>query len=296
MQVAKFFFSFEQILWCKLLFFRIVECPSEFRSDRLGKVATNKSGQITVDTLAELRTQLNSKKDKYKMSEAKVEVTKLLAYKLEDIVAAKNANSGQGSQVIRWTLSDTDSTRNEYLWLVKVKPILMKVLAVIFGVLSLFSFLGVVCSMAGVSSDVSVYYLAVHASTSTTGGITIFVLITLGYITYITSWSLFQIRLAGLMELVPYRTTPESLSFNVRMIARLAAPLAFFYLGWINENGIKSGSWQYNQAPNLVTYQNITSGNATQLVQVTTSQAIFMPSSFSNFYQLQSVPAIQVCM
>ena len=259
-------------------------------------MATNKSGQITVDTLAELRTQLNSKKDKYKMSEAKVEVTKLLAYKLEDIVAAKNANSGQGSQVIRWTLSDTDSSRNEYLWLVKVKPILMKVLAVIFGVLSLFSFLGVVCSMAGVSSDVSVYYLAVHASTSTTGGITIFVLITLGYITYITSWSLFQIRLAGLMELVPYRTTPESLSFNVRMIARLAAPLAFFYLGWINENGIKSGSWQYNQAPNLVTYQNITSGNTTQLVQVTTSQAIFMPSSFSNFYQLQSVPAIQVCM
>lgn len=266
----------------------------------MGKVATNKSGQITIDSLAELRTQLNTKKDKYKMSEAKVEVTKLLAYRLEDIVASKNANNGQGSQVIRWTLSDTDSTRNEYLWYVKVKPMLMKVLAVIFAILSLFSFLGVVCSMAGVSSTVSVYYLAVHDSKSTTGGITIFVLITLGYITYITSWSLFQMRLAGLMELVPYRTTPESLSFNVRMIARLAAPLAFFYLGWINENGIKSGSWQYNLAPNLVTYQNVTTlvGNGTQvqtyLQQVTTSQSIFMPSSFSNFYQLQSVVAIQV--
>jgi hypothetical protein len=40
------------------------------------------------------------------------------------------------------------------------------------------------------------------------------------------------------MELVPRRTTPESLSFNVRMCARLAAPLAFFYLGWISENGM----------------------------------------------------------
>lgn len=35
------------------------------------------------------------------------------------------------------------------------------------------------------------------------------------------------------------RTTPEALSFNVRMVARLAAPLAFFYLGWISENGIR---------------------------------------------------------
>ena len=33
------------------------------------------------------------------------------------------------------------------------------------------------------------------------------------------------------------QTTPEALSFNVRMCVRLAAPLAFFYLGWISENG-----------------------------------------------------------
>lgn len=36
---------------------------------------------------------------------------------------------------------------------------------------------------------------------------------------------------SGLMELVPHSTSPEGLSFNVRMCARLAAPLAFFYLG-----------------------------------------------------------------
>ena len=228
------------------------------------------------------------------MAEAKVDVTKLLAYKLEDIVAAKNANGGKGSEVIRWTLSDSDSTRNEYWWHSKIKPLLLKVAAVIFCFLSLFSFLGVICSMAGVSGNVSVYYLAVHNSQASTGGVAIFVLITLGYVTYITTWSLFQIRLAGFMELVPYRTTPESLSFNVRMIARLAAPLAFFYLGWINENGIKTGSWQYNNAPDLIQFGNVTYNGTVYYVQTTTTQSIFMPSAFSNFYQLQSVVAIQV--
>mmetsp|Transcript_7381 Transcript_7381/g.10461 ORF Transcript_7381/g.10461 Transcript_7381/m.10461 type:complete len:1010 (-) Transcript_7381:824-3853(-) len=275
----------------------IAECPPEFRSDRMGKVAANKAGQVTVDTLAALRTRLNTLKDQYKMAQAKIEVTKLLAYRLEDIVAAKNANNGQGSQVIRWTLVDQDSTRNEYLWEIRAKPILFKISAVCCAVLSLFSFLGVVCSMQGVSNNVSVYFLAVHDKVATPGGITIFILVTLGYVTYITSWSLFQMRLAGLMELVPNRTTPESLSFNVRMIARLAAPLAFFFLGWISENGIKSGSWQYNNAPNLVTYQNVTTvvngTSTTQLESMTTSQSIFMPSAFSNFYQLQSVYIIQ---
>jgi hypothetical protein len=264
----------------------------------MGKVAVDKSGKVTVDTLAALRTRMNLMKDRYRMAQAKVDATKMLAYRLEDIVAAKNANGGRGSDVIKWTLVGRDSTRNEYLWEVKVKPLLRKLMAVVFVVLSLFSFLGVVCSMEGVKKEVSVYYLAVHDKKATPGGITIFVLVTLGYVTYITSWSLFQMRLTGLMELVPYRTTPESLSFNVRMIARLAAPLAFFYLGWISENGIKSGSWQNNDAPNLVTYSNVTSVvNGTtysQIVQVTTSQALFMPSSFSNFYQLQSVYVIQV--
>jgi hypothetical protein len=91
------------------------------------------------------------------------------------------------------------------------------------------------------------------------------------------------------MELVPFRTTPESLSFNVRMNARLAAPLAFFYLGWMAENGIKEGDWLYNSAPDL--YQNVTVGNVTQAMY--TSQEIFMPSSFSDFYQLQSVGIIK---
>jgi hypothetical protein len=38
----------------------------------------------------------------------------------------------------------------------------------------------------------------------------------------------------------------------------LAAPLAFFYLGWIAENGIKDGPWTNNNAPPLPVLRNFT--------------------------------------
>eukprot|EP01038_Epipyxis_sp_PR26KG_P013392 gene13392-17956_t len=277
------------------------ECPPEFRSDRQGKVVTNKSGQVTIDTLANLRTELNMKKDRYKMSQAKVEVTKVLAYRLEDMVRAFYDGSG----VIHWSLTGTDSTNKEFLWYIKVKPILLKIAALLAGLMSILSFLGVVCSMTGVRNEVSVYFLATHDSQATVGGITVFILFTFGYTVYITSWAIFQMRLSGLMELVPMRTTPESLSFNVRAIARFAAPLAFFYLGWIAENGIKSGTWNYNNAPSI--YENVTITvinnssiyNTTHIhsyeknVTMLVSQSIFMPSAFSKFYQLERIGAIQ---
>lgn len=275
------------------------ECPPEFRSDRMGKVAVNKKGQVTVDSLAELRTRLNETKSQYRMAQAKSEETKIRAYMLEDIVKAKNENAA----VIHYSLSDTDSTVKERDWEIKHKPILLRITAVLAGMMTLFSFLGVVCSMNGVSNSGSVYYIVVHRDGASVGGIAFFMLFTLGFTTYITFWSLFQMRFAGMMELVPYRTTPTSLSFNVRMIARLAAPLAFFYLGWIAENGMKSGSWQYNNAP--YTYANVTYTypfNATSLdddyMETTTvlekiDNRVHMPSSFSKFYQLDSVHAIK---
>jgi hypothetical protein len=33
------------------------------------------------------------------------------------------------------------------------------------------------------------------------------------------------------------------MSFNARMVARLSAPLAFFYLGWLHENQTRDGTW-----------------------------------------------------
>ena len=89
------------------------------------------------------------------------------------------------------------------------------------------------------------------------------------------------------MELVPYKTTPESLSFNVRMVARLAAPLAFFYLGWLSENGIKDGPWTANQAPSITTYRNVTVPipfNSTTVTNATSSPS--SPGTASPSYVL----------
>ncbi len=67
----------------------MVECPAEFRSDRLGKVIANeKTGKVTIDTLSNYRTKLNLLKDQFKAAQTKVEYTKLEAYTYEDIVAA----------------------------------------------------------------------------------------------------------------------------------------------------------------------------------------------------------------
>lgn len=272
------------------------ECPSEFRSERMGKVASNKQGQVTVDSLAELRTRLNYLKDVYRMSQAKVEGTKILAYRLEDIVTAKN---NPNTDVIHWSLTDKDSTPQDYKWQIVYKPILLKVASVLTGILSFLSFLGVVCSMKGVSNNVSPYFLAVHSSASTPASICIFIFLTFGYTIYITTWSIFQMKISAACELVPGRTTPEALSFNVRMVARLAAPLAFFYLGWISENGIRSGSWTDNDAPSIIQLQNVSYYNTTtnstiyQMMNESVSQSISMPSAFSNFYQLQSVGSVQ---
>lgn len=275
----------------------ISECPPEFRSDRLGKVALEKkSGKVTIDSLAALRTRLNIMKSRYKMAQAKVEGTKLLAYRLEDIVTAKNTKT---ADTIHWSLTDKNSTTKEYNWEIIYKPILYKIFAVILAVMSIFSFLGVICSMEGVDNSVSVYFRAVHDSDSSTGGIAVFILLTLGYTVYITTWALFQVRTSGNKELVAHRTTPGALSFNVRMVARLAAPLAFFYLGWIAENGIREGDWQYNDAPDTNSTQLIGTFNATTNTTTYTNETIiidntiFMPSAFSNFYQLQNVGAIK---
>ena len=276
----------------------IEESPSEFRSSRMGKVATNKSGQVTIDTLANLRLSLNMMKDRYRMSQARAESTKLNAYNLEDLVKAKTAGT-----LIHWSLLNRDSTRNEYLWYCVYRPYLLKFAALLTALLSILSFIGVISSMTGVPSTSSPYFLAVHQSNASAVGIVLFIFVTLGYTAYVTLWSLFQMRLEGYVELVPGRTTPESLSFNVRMCAKLAAPLAFFYLGWIAENGLDQGHWTHNNGQDTSYYTNVTMNTFNSTTNTTTSynetilitqtNAIFMPSAFSNFYQLQSIHFIQ---
>lgn len=214
------------------------DVPDGFTSSTMGKVAANKKGKVTLDTLAELRTRLCVKKDTYRMALGGVEGVKFRAYTLEDIVAATTRTDGKES--IYWSLYAKESSRVEWLWHLKIRPMLRKIGAILAFAVAIFMLMGVMGSINGASSSISLYYHIVHSDSATAGGIVIFVLFTLGYTAYITLWSLLQVKVAGLMELVPGQTTPQSMSFNVRMCMRLTPPLAFFYLGWLSENGVNS--------------------------------------------------------
>ncbi len=149
-----------------------------------------------------------------------------------------------GVRRIKWFYAKEDSEEWEYTWHIKVYPVLCRVGAVVSAALSLFSFLGIVGTLDGAGPLVSVYFLAVHDDRASGTGIVVFILFTLGYVGYVTMWSLFQMRIGGFMELIPGQlTTANSLSVNSRVVAKLTSPLAFFYLGWIFENGLITGPW-----------------------------------------------------
>jgi hypothetical protein len=208
------------------------------------------------------------------MAQGRVEQTKKLAYYYEDLVEATKRTDG--IKRIKWSFAP-ESTEWEYTWHILVVPVLYRCLSVVFAMLSLFSYLGVIGTMNGVGPGVSVYFLAVHDSSSSGSGICVFILFTLGYVAYVTMWSLFQMRLSGFMELLPGQlTTANSLSLNSRVVAHLASPLAFFYLGWIYENGVRTGSWTEGAADGTVG-----DGNNNSIM-----------SAFSKFYQISVIPVM----
>lgn len=239
----------------------LAECPQEFKSARMGDVAADKAGKVTIDTLAALRTRLNITKAAYRMAQARLENTQMGAYICEDLVDAKNRNNRRhdrfdGQRVIKWQLRGCDSTENEYRWLLLRRPLLCRFSAVVLGLLSFFCIIGAICSIKGVPRPSSPFFAIVHAPTNRRGGIMFFVALTFGYTVVVALWALLQLKSLG-FELVKGRTTPYSLSAFFRMVASLAFPLTFFYLGWVGENGIdKDGNdpWMYFSVPRNVTF------------------------------------------
>jgi len=222
----------------------IKECPTEFTSSTMGKPAVDKkTGKITINSLAALRSRVFTLKNSFHMSQGKVEEAKKNAYYYEDIIEAMGKSKSGGTETIKWSFAPESSTAG-YKWHVFYKPLMYRVLAIVSAVLSVFSYLGIIGTMSGVGQSVSVYSKAVHADDTSGGGIVVFVLFTLGYAAFVIVWSVFQMKIANMMELLPaQRTTANSLSVNSRACIRLSAPLAFFYLGWIFENGVRQGSW-----------------------------------------------------
>ena len=210
------------------------ECPPEFRSESSGQVVVDpRTNKITIDSLAELRRKLNLAKDEYRLAQGRLDAIKLRAYTAEDIHVAINRTDGV--KAINWSFRSKPGGPVSYYWHTTVRPIVLRCCAILCGMLTILSFLGVIGSFKGNSVDTSTYFLAVQADTTTPSERVFFVLLSMGYMCVVTFWAISEIRVSGIMEMVPFRTTPESLSFNARLVARFAAPMAFFYLGWIFE-------------------------------------------------------------
>lgn len=194
--------------------------------------------------------------------------------------------------------------------------------------------------MTGVSNDVSVYYLAVHNDNVRPAGIVLFILITLGYTVYITSWAIFQVSTfsqflplsspfplfnlpifspssaaivahysgqsqckqgVGSITIHPrgavlQRTHDRSsrCSLGILLPRYILTPLfspyissggdpfpivAIVMLGWISENGLRTGDYIMNDAPyvyNGTEIFNVTS-NSTYIVYNTTGTSSPFP-------------------
>lgn len=237
--------------------------PPEFTAKGAGTVADT----ITLKSLAQLKQKLYEKKQNYTITKRKVEELEKEAFFLEDIINAIDNNLNE----ITWTNPPKYNINKsvEYYYYTKVHHVLCKILAILFFVTSLFSFLGVFGSIKGIPLETSVYFVILHDNEATGTGIVIFTLLTLGYACYVAMWALYEMKITGIMELVNnHGTWPISMSFHARMVARLVAPLVFFYLGWIHENQDIGGNFEKN------------------------IDGVPIFTAFSKFYQIQVVPIL----
>lgn len=260
----------------------VSESPSEFKSNTMGKVAKENNKYITINSLANLRTKLNRDKELYKIIQSKLDEIKIRYYLLEDIVKAKN---NPNMSTIYYSIYDEESDNKEYMWQIVYKPTLLKLSAVFAFVFSIFTLLGIICSIHNVPNEVSIYYLAVHGPNISPVFILFFVSVTFYYVASITTWGLFQIKMSSVSELVPGKTTPQAMSSNTRLVSKLAAPLVFSYLGWIGENGIRTGNYIYNNAPKSIIYVNSTDDLNYTYIDPITDLNSYTPLSYPLFSQ-----------
>ena len=247
----------------------LANAPQEFRSSARGTVTRDrKTNKVSESTLAALNCRLKSDRLRYRAAQAKLDSIKLKAYRNEDIIAAMDRTDGVKS--ISWTVKGVESTEKEFNWFMYYRPYLLKLSAIGAAILSLLSFLGIIGSINGVSSNTSPYYDLIQRENLDEVTIVFVIFMTLGYAAAVTAWALFQIKFSSDLEMVPYRTTATSLCFNARMMAQLTPPLAFFYLGWIAENGLRSGDWLNNQG----------------------EPPIYMENAFVQFYQVSVIPGV----
>lgn len=256
--------------------FLIMDSPIDITSvdTKLGNVIINKQNDsVTIGALANYREKLYWSNSVFTMAQGNLNKLQMKAYFLEDLIDASGMDGDINEQIdgyrsINWSFKPK-STHQEYLWYIKIKPILYKIVAIIFGLMSLCSYLGIVSTIKGVPYNISPYFVVIHNKNISEPCIALFTFVTIGYVCYVTKWALFEMKFFKSLQLVKNNVTwPIPMSANSRIFASLSVPLIFFYLGWLHENGIEDGE-----------FQNDTNGNTLSTV-------------FSTFYKMKTIPIL----
>jgi hypothetical protein len=96
---------------------------------------------------------------------------------------------------IKWTQDGSEGGRYAYLYHTKYLPRYLKCLSIFCGILSALTLLGEGSTIGNnYKTGLAVYSDAVHEENASVFGVTLFSMLTLGYITFLLFWGMFQVN------------------------------------------------------------------------------------------------------
>ena len=211
-------------------------CPEKLmgKKNRQGRALLGENDKITKHSLATLHTRIIKGRANYNALQGRVERLKQTVRNLHDI---KNSELREdGVQKITWSLGRAEGSHLEWLWHIKIKDPFCKVSSIIFATLSFTVVMSELGMMAGKSAEINWWYMALNDSRNNAASVIFLSLIPLTYITFLVFWSLFRMRLPGMMIMVNgQQSSPKSMSFVARRAVGIAAPLIYLFYGMIFE-------------------------------------------------------------
>lgn len=206
-------------------------CPVSLREYHMSRPLNDiVVGVVTESRLAEFHSNLKVSLVEYKR--AKCEWTKCIKdiIEAEDIIKAEHSPNKRIEYSLRPNSNRSGFVEYiDWVYTLKVKPVLYKFLSVVFTLLSILVILGETTMF--LDFPIGVFPLLVKQDF----GLYVSQLLTLfplGYIIFCTYFAFFNLKLPGLYGMYTKNTEPCSLAYCAFYLTRLSAPLAlnFFYL------------------------------------------------------------------
>ncbi|XP_065834367.1 G-protein coupled receptor-associated protein LMBRD2-like [Oscarella lobularis] len=210
----------------------------------------DKGGEYpTVSKLVTIHKKVITATRDTKRTKAQWEILVDKTMDLEDVEDQRSSSGYRfrgslGSSSKIWRKCPTLKQTLDWWWKIKILPVVLMILAVLFGLISLC----VVWSEASFFSTdpvLSVFALLVNATGATgqhfviTEAICIF---SIGYVAVCAYYTIFCIRIFNYYYLVPHHTDENSLLFCAMFLSRLTAPLCLNFVGIIHLDSHLTGS------------------------------------------------------